>query len=156
MSGVADMQRTKRRRLGLLTHGLVALAAIVAAYFFLFYGYPYLFHPSLRMGRGCSPVAVTLVGPAGNKKRLRIEQNSCVPGWSDIAVSLQDESGTASHPFLVGGGKGAELHAFWTSANSATLKLTGKYLSIDYARDRVRGVRMDYSMRETPASATSD
>lgn len=127
------------------------MVAVVAGYFFLFYGYLYVFPPSLTHGPHCSPVAMTFISANGSGKKLKIEQNSCARGWNDFAVSLQDMNGTVSRPFFVGDGDGAALQASWTSPDSVSLYLTGKYLSVEYARERVNGIKMDYAMHETPA-----
>ena len=117
MSGFRNAQAATRRgiRFNPFTHSLVALLAMVAAYFYLFYGYRYLCPPSLTSGPGCSPVAVTFVGANGGEKRIRIEQISCVPGWGDVALFLDDANAKGSRPFLVFRGKGPVIHAAWTS-----------------------------------------
>ena len=145
-----NIKRAGRRKI-FFTHGGVAIVAAAAGYFFMFYGYPYVFPPSLRHGPHCSPVTVTFINADESGNKLKIEQSSCVSGWENIAVSLQNGNGTVSQPFFVGDGEGAVLRASWTSPGSASLYLTGKDIDVEYALDRVNGIKMDYAMHETPA-----
>jgi hypothetical protein len=139
------------KRRALLTHGLVALAAIMAAHYFLFYWYPYLVPPSFQPSPGCSPVAATFLGGGGGGKRIRMEKAACFPDWGDIALYLDDSGEKSSRPFLILDGQVPAVRAAWTSPDSISFDIVGDDVSIKYARDRVGGVRMDYTMRPSPA-----
>lgn len=141
--------RVTPRRHRFLTYSLVALAAVMAAYFYFFYGYSYLFPPSLKAGPGCSPIAATFLGANGKGQRIRMEETDCVRDWSTVALYL--EGANVSRPFLVLRAGKPVIHATWTSPDSASLDIAGDDVSIDYARDSFGGVRMDYTLHEIPA-----
>jgi hypothetical protein len=139
------------KRHGFLSHGLVALAAIVAAYFFLFYRYPYLFPPSLPTSPGCSPVAMNFLDTNAKGERIRMAQTKCTGPWSDIGLYLQDADGRASRPLLILKANKPVIRAVWTSPDTVGIDITGSDVTINYARDRFGGVRMDYTLHEIPA-----
>lgn len=140
------MTQPRRSHFGCLTHALVALVAMAAGYFYLFYGHSYLFPPSVPSSAKCSPGAVTFLATNGTGERIRLIESHCALPWHDIGISLQDADGQVSAPFLVLEAEQPVVHGTWTSPDDISVEITGTDISVKYARDRFHGIRMHYTL----------
>lgn len=153
MSGSGTVHPAKRRwfQSRLFTHSLAAIAAILAAYFYLFYFHDYLSAPSVPASERCSPGVVSYLATNKRGDKIRSVESHCSPQWSDFGLYLERADGAISPPFLVVSARERIIRAAWASPEKISVDITGNDISVRYALDRMHGVRVDYTMHEIPA-----